>query len=114
MIRRGKQTIYDDDGEEPSRTPIPRIPIQMTHEERQFYGAVTDYVKHVYNRSERLNGSTVDFTMAPFSLREAARLLRRRSVRWDRRALRGRRPPAWRSLLITSAKSEGSYLVLRT
>jgi len=65
MMRRGKQTIYDDDGERifPNRE-VGTIPVEMTHEERQFYRAVTDYVKHVYNRSEQLNEPAVGFAMA--------------------------------------------------
>jgi len=65
MMRRGKQTIYDDDGERifPNRD-VGTIPVEMTHEERQFYRAVTDYVKHVYNRSEQLNEPAVGFAMA--------------------------------------------------
>ncbi|MWG35300.1 helicase-related protein [Halomarina oriensis] len=65
MMRRGKQTIYDDNGERifPNRE-VGTIPVEMTHEERQFYRAVTDYVKHVFNRSERLNEPAVGFAMA--------------------------------------------------
>jgi ERCC4-related helicase len=65
MMRRGKQTIYDDDGERifPNRE-VGTVPVEMTHEERQFYRAVTDYVKHVYNRSEQLNEPAVGFAMA--------------------------------------------------
>ncbi len=65
MMRRGKQTIYDDDGERifPNRE-VGTIPVEMTHEERQFYRAVTDYVKNVYNRSEQLNEPAVGFAMA--------------------------------------------------
>ena len=56
MIRRGKQTIYDEDGERlfPDRD-VKTVGVEMSHEERQFYRAVTDYVKNVYNRSEQLN-----------------------------------------------------------
>ncbi|WP_255191917.1 helicase-related protein [Natronobeatus ordinarius] len=65
MIRRGKQTIYDDDGERifPDRD-VRTVPVEMSHEERAFYRAVTDYVKYVYNRSERLNEPAVGFAMA--------------------------------------------------
>jgi ERCC4-related helicase len=65
MIRRGKQTIYDDDGERifPDRQ-VNTVPVEMSHEERQFYRAVTDYVEHVYNRSEQLNEPAVGFAMA--------------------------------------------------
>ena len=65
MIRRGKQTLYDDDGERifPDRE-VNTVPITMTHDERQFYRAVTDYVQNVYNRSEKLNEPAVGFAMA--------------------------------------------------
>jgi ERCC4-related helicase len=65
MMRRGKQTIYDDDGERifPNRD-VGTIPIEMTPAEDQFYQAVTEYVKHVYNRSEQLNEPAVGFAMA--------------------------------------------------
>ncbi len=65
MIRRGKQTIYDDNGDRifPNRE-VKTTTIQMTHEERQFYRAVTDYVQNVYNRSEKLNKPAVGFAMA--------------------------------------------------
>lgn len=65
MMRRGKQTIYDDNGERifPNRD-VGTIPVEMSHEERQFYRAVTNYVKHVYNRSEQLNEPAVGFAMA--------------------------------------------------
>ena len=65
MIRRGKQTLYDDDGERlfPDRE-VNTVPVEMTHDERQFYRAVTDYVQNVYNRSEKLNEPAVGFAMA--------------------------------------------------
>ena len=65
MIRRGKQTLYDDEGERifPDRE-VNTVPVEMTHEERQFYRAVTDYVQNVYNRSEKLNEPAVGFAMA--------------------------------------------------
>jgi superfamily II DNA or RNA helicase len=65
MIRRGKQTIYDDDGERifPNRE-VKTVPVQRTHEERQLYQAVTEYVQNVYNRSEQLNEPAVGFAMA--------------------------------------------------
>jgi len=65
MMRRGKQTIYDDNGDRifPNRE-VGTIPVERTHEERQFYQAVTEYVKHVYNRSEQLNEPAVGFAMA--------------------------------------------------
>ena len=65
MIRRGKQTIYDEDGERlfPDRD-VKTVGVEMSHEERQFYHAVTDYVKNVYNRSEQLNEPAVGFAMA--------------------------------------------------
>ncbi|MFC6721540.1 helicase-related protein [Halobacteriaceae archaeon SHR40] len=65
MIRRGKTDIYDDDGERifPNRE-VNSVSVSMTHDERQFYRAVTDYVKNVYNRSEKLNEPAVGFAMA--------------------------------------------------
>jgi len=65
MIRRGKQTIYDEDGDRlfPDRE-VKTVGVEMSHEERQFYRAVTDYVKNVYNRSEQLNEPAVGFAMA--------------------------------------------------
>ena len=65
MIRRGKTDIYDEDGDRvfPDRE-VNSVSISMTHDERQFYRAVTDYVKNVYNRSEKLNEPAVGFAMA--------------------------------------------------
>jgi hypothetical protein len=65
MIRRGKTDIYDEDGERvfPNRE-VNSVSVSMTHDERQFYRAVTDYVKNVYNRSEKLNEPAVGFAMA--------------------------------------------------
>jgi superfamily II DNA or RNA helicase len=65
MIRRGKQTIYDENGERifPNRD-VKTIQLERTHEERQFYQAVTEYVQNVYNRSEQLNQPAVGFAMA--------------------------------------------------
>jgi len=65
MIRRGKTEIYDDDGERifPDRE-VNSVSVTMTHDERQFYRAVNDYVKNVYNRSEKLNEPAVGFAMA--------------------------------------------------
>ena len=65
MMRRGKTDLYDDDGERifPDRE-VNSVSVQMTHDERQFYRGVTDYVKHVYNRSEQLNEPAVGFAMA--------------------------------------------------
>ena len=65
MIRRGKTAIYDEDGERvfPDRE-VNSVSVSMTHDERQFYRAVTDYVKNVYNRSEKLNEPAVGFAMA--------------------------------------------------
>ncbi|WP_302080584.1 helicase-related protein [Salinibaculum rarum] len=65
MMRRGKQTIYDDNGERifPNRD-VGTVPIERTHEEKQFYEAVTEYVQNVYNRSEQLNEPAVGFAMA--------------------------------------------------
>ncbi|MHC3438951.1 helicase-related protein [Natrialbaceae archaeon A-gly3] len=65
MMRRGKQSIYDEDGERifPDRD-VNTVPVEMSHEERQFYHAVTEYVQNVYNRSEKLNEPAVGFAMA--------------------------------------------------
>nr|WP_245851656.1 helicase-related protein [Halorubrum persicum] len=65
MIRRGKTDIYDEEGDRvfPDRE-VNSVSISMTHDERQFYRAVTDYVKNVYNRSEKLNEPAVGFAMA--------------------------------------------------
>lgn len=65
MMRRGKQTIYDDNGERifPNRD-VRTVQVERTHEERQLYQAVTEYVKHIYNRSEKLNEPAVGFAMA--------------------------------------------------
>lgn len=65
MMRRGKQTIYDDEGERifPNRD-VRTVQVERTHEERQLYQAVTEYVKNVYNRSEQLNQPAVGFAMA--------------------------------------------------
>ncbi|WP_252697960.1 helicase-related protein [Natronosalvus vescus] len=65
MIRRGKESIYDDNGDRvfPERD-VGAISVDMTHNERQFYREVTDYVQHVYNRSEQLNEPAVGFAMA--------------------------------------------------
>ncbi|UPM45337.1 helicase-related protein [Halocatena salina] len=65
MIRRGKEGIYDDNGERvfPDRE-VNSVSVTMTHDERHFYSAVTEYVKTVYNRSETLNEPAVGFAMA--------------------------------------------------
>jgi superfamily II DNA or RNA helicase len=65
MIRRGKDSIYDDDGERifPDRE-VKTVSVDMTSEEKCLYEEVTDYVKNVYNRSERLNEPAVGFAMA--------------------------------------------------
>jgi len=65
MIRRGKEGIYDEDGERvfPDRE-VNSVSVTMTHDERQFYRAVTDYVKNVYNRSDKLNEPAVGFAMS--------------------------------------------------
>ena len=65
MIRRGKEGIYDEDGERvfPDRE-VNSVSVRMTHDEKQFYREVTDYVKNVYNRSEKLNEPAVGFAMA--------------------------------------------------
>lgn len=65
MIRRGKQTLYDEDGDRifPDRE-VNTVPVAMAPDERQLYTAVTDYVQNVYNRSEKLNEPAVGFAMA--------------------------------------------------
>lgn len=65
MIRRGKETIFDDEGERvfPDRD-VKTIPVTMTSEEQEFYDAVSAYVREVYNRSEQLNEPVVGFAMA--------------------------------------------------
>ncbi len=65
MIRRGKQTIYDDNGERifPNRD-VRTMTVSMTPAEEKLYEAVTTYVQEVYNRSEQLNEPAVGFAMA--------------------------------------------------
>jgi ERCC4-related helicase len=65
MIRRGKQTIYDDNGERifPNRE-VKTVAVSMTPAEEQLYDGVTEYVQEVYNRSEQLNEPAVGFAMA--------------------------------------------------
>ncbi len=65
MIRRGKQTIYDDNGERifPNRE-VKTMEVSMTPAEEQLYNGVTEYVQEVYNRSEQLNQPAVGFAMA--------------------------------------------------
>ncbi len=65
MIRRGKETIFDDEGERifPNRD-VQTVPVDMTLPEEDFYEAVTEYVRRIYNRSEVLNAPVVGFAMA--------------------------------------------------
>jgi len=65
MIRRGKQTIYDDNGKRifPNRD-VRTMTVSMTPAEEQLYEGVTTYVQEVYNRSEQLNEPAVGFAMA--------------------------------------------------
>lgn len=65
MIRRGKETIFDDEGERvfPSRD-VRTVSVEMTAKEEEFYDAVSEYVREVYNRSEQLNEPVVGFAMA--------------------------------------------------
>ena len=65
MIRRGKETIFDDNGERifPNRD-VQTIGVSMTVAEENFYEEVTEYVRTVYNRSEVLNAPVVGFAMA--------------------------------------------------
>jgi len=80
-MRRGKQTIYDDDGERifPNRD-VGTIPVEMTHEERQFYRAVTDYVKNFTTALEQLRPTS--------PRRSAMALMQKRLYRGDRDASR--------------------------
>jgi superfamily II DNA or RNA helicase len=65
MIRRGKQSIYDDNGERifPNRE-VKTMQVSMSPPEQELYEGVTTYVKEVYNRSEQLNEPAVGFAMA--------------------------------------------------
>jgi ERCC4-related helicase len=65
MIRRGKETIFDDNGERifPNRD-VQTVPIGMSLPEEDFYEAVTEYVRRIYNRSSMLNKPVVGFAMA--------------------------------------------------
>ena len=65
MIRRGKETIFDDDGNRvfPNRD-VRTVPVEMTAKEEEFYDAVSEYVREVYNRSDKLNEPVVGFAMA--------------------------------------------------
>lgn len=65
MIRRGKETIFDDHGNRifPKRD-VQTVGLEMTTSERSFYDAVTDYVRTLYNRSDALNKPVVGFAMA--------------------------------------------------
>lgn len=65
MVRRGKDTIFDDDGERifPNRD-VQTVELEMTPSEKDLYDAVTHYVREIFNRSERLNAPVVGFAMA--------------------------------------------------
>ena len=65
MVRRGKDTIYDDNGERifPDRE-VRTVPVEITDSEKEFYDEVTEYVKTVFNRSDKLNEPAVGFAMA--------------------------------------------------
>jgi ERCC4-related helicase len=65
MVRRGKDTIYDDNGERifPDRE-VRTVPVEITESEKEFYDNVTEYVKTVFNRSDKLNKPAVGFAMA--------------------------------------------------
>ncbi|MFB6199553.1 MAG: helicase-related protein, partial [Candidatus Nanohaloarchaea archaeon] len=65
MVRRGKDTIYDDNGERifPDRD-VRTVPVEITESEKEFYDEVTEYVKTVFNRSDELNEPAVGFAMA--------------------------------------------------
>jgi hypothetical protein len=65
MIRRGKETIYDDNGQRifPERD-VQTATVSMSPAEEQLYERVTEYVREVYNRSDQLNEPAVGFAMA--------------------------------------------------
>jgi len=65
MIRRGREAIFDDEGERifPDRE-VETVPVDMSLPEKDFYEAVTEYVRTVYNRSQTLNAPVVGFAMA--------------------------------------------------
>jgi SNF2 family DNA or RNA helicase len=65
MIRRGKQTIYDDNGERifPDRD-VQTVTVSMSPAEEELYERVTEYVREIYNRSDQLNEPAVGFAMA--------------------------------------------------
>lgn len=65
MIRRGKETIYDDNGERifPERD-VQTSTVSMSPAEEQLYERVTEYVREVYNRSDQLNEPAVGFAPA--------------------------------------------------
>lgn len=65
MIRRGKDTIYDDNGERifPDRD-VQSVSVSMSPAEEELYQRVTEYVSEVFNRSDQLNEPAVGFAMA--------------------------------------------------
>ena len=65
MIRRGKTTIYDDNGERifPDRN-VQTVSVSMSPAEEELYERVTEYVREVFNRSDQLNEPAVGFAMA--------------------------------------------------
>ena len=65
MVRRGKHTIYDDEGNRvfPDRD-VRTVQVKPSKQEQRFYNRVTEYVREVYNRSEKLNAPVVGFAMA--------------------------------------------------
>lgn len=65
MIRRGKETIFDDAGNRIfTERKVQTVSVEMTPSEERFYEAVTHYVRTVYNRSELLSEPAVGLAMA--------------------------------------------------
>jgi SNF2 family DNA or RNA helicase len=65
MIRRGKETIFDDDGERifPNRD-VQTVPVDMSLPEADFYEEVTKYVRQISNRTSMLKRPVVGLAMA--------------------------------------------------
>ncbi|MFC6993865.1 helicase-related protein [Haladaptatus sp. GCM10025707] len=65
MIRRGKTTIFDENGERlfPNRD-VQTLEVSMSPAEKQLYVGVTEYVRDVYNQSDQLNQPAIGFAMA--------------------------------------------------
>lgn len=65
MVRRGKDTILDDEGYRvfPKRE-VKTVEVSMTEREKEFDDQVRTYVREIYNRSDILNKPVVGFAMA--------------------------------------------------